>query len=217
MSRLVDQFREGEPSYRLASYNETQLRREFLDGMLGCLGWDVTNVAGNHNALKDVVHEDALRIGGNIKAPDYGIRVGGKRVFFIEAKKPAVNIRDGISSAYQLRRYAWSAKLPLSILTDFEEFAVYDCRVKPNADDKAHTARLMYLTYMDYEEKWDELYSLFSKPAVLNGSLETFAETHRSPRGTQTVDNAFLNESRGGENYLRSKYVVKTNLSQLGN
>lgn len=194
MARLVHQFRDGAASYRSASYNETQLRREFLDIMLGCLGWDVNNVAGSHNALKDVIHEDAVRVGGNIKAPDYGIRVGGKRVLFVEAKKPAVNIRDGASPAYQLRRYAWSAKLPLSILTDFEEFAVYDCRIKPDINDKAHTGRLMYVTYTDYEKKWDELHALFSKQAVLEGSLDQFAEAHKAPRGTQSVDSAFLGE-----------------------
>jgi hypothetical protein len=32
-----------------------------------------------------------------------------------------------------VERYAWSAKLPLSVLTDFEEFAVYDCRIKPSS------------------------------------------------------------------------------------
>lgn len=48
--------------------------------------------------------------------------------------------------AFQLRRYAWSAKLPLSILTNFEAFAVYDCRIKPDQADRASTARLMRLT-----------------------------------------------------------------------
>ena len=71
-------------------------------------------------------------MGGATKAPDYAFRIGGTRKFFVEAKKPSVNLKDDISPAYQLRRYAWSAKLPLSILTDFEEFAVYDCRHKPD-------------------------------------------------------------------------------------
>lgn len=194
VERLVDQFAESPESYRSQSYNETQLRREFLDVLLESLGWDVSNVAGRHNSLKEVIHEDALRIGGNVKAPDYAIRVSGKRKFFVEAKKPSVNIRGSISSAYQLRRYAWSAKLPLSILTDFEEFAVYDCRVKPGKDDPAHTARLMYFTYDQYRSKWRELHSLFSRDAVLSGSLEEFAELHRSPRGTIGVDGAFLRE-----------------------
>lgn len=34
--------------------------------------------------------------------------------------------REFVDPAYQLRRYAWSAKMPLSILSDFEEFAIYD-------------------------------------------------------------------------------------------
>lgn len=59
------------------------------------------------------------------------------RKFFVEAKKPSVDIKDDVHPAFQLRRYAWSAKLPLSILTDFEELAVYDCRVKPDRRDKA--------------------------------------------------------------------------------
>ena len=57
--------------------------------------------------------------------------MGGTRKFFLEVKKPAVWIKEDVGLAYQLRRYAWSAKLPLSILTDFEEFAVYDCRHYP--------------------------------------------------------------------------------------
>src|SRR3989304_7772548 len=91
----------------------------------------VGRVDRNRDAYKDVIHEDAIKIGGYTKAPDYCFRIGGTRKFFVEAKKPAVDIRQDASPAFQLRRYAWSAQLPLSILTDFEEFAVYDCRIKP--------------------------------------------------------------------------------------
>lgn len=50
-------------------------------------------------------------------------RIVGSQKFFVEAKKPSVYIKGDVQPAFQLRRYAWSAKLPLSILTDFEEFA----------------------------------------------------------------------------------------------
>ena len=50
-----------------------------------------------------------------------------------------------------------SAKLPLSILTDFEEFAVYDCRIKPDKSDKASTARILYLNDRDYLARWEEI------------------------------------------------------------
>ena len=84
---------------------------------------------------------------GGTKAPDYSFRIGGARKFFVEAKKPSVDIRNDIHPAYQLRRYAWSAKLPLSILTDFEELAVYDCRIRPDKGDKSSTARVMYIGF----------------------------------------------------------------------
>ncbi len=94
--------------------------------MFQALGWDMDNTQGYAASYKEVIHEDAVKVAGVTKAPDYAFRIGGVRKFFLEAKKPAVNIKEDIHPAYQLRRYAWSAKLPLSILCDFEEFAVYD-------------------------------------------------------------------------------------------
>jgi hypothetical protein len=112
----------------------------------------------------------------------------------LEAKKPSVNLKDDASPAFQLRRYAWSAKLPLSILTDFDEFAVYDCRVKPVKTDKASTARVFYLTYNEFARRWDEIASVFSREAVLKGSFDKYAESKALKKGTAEVDNAFLRE-----------------------
>lgn len=131
------------------------MRREFIDPFFEALGWDVANKQGYAEAYKDVVHEETLKVGGGTKAPDYGFRIGGARKFFVEAKKPSVDIKEDVHPAYQLRRYAWSAKLPLSVLTDFEEFAVYDCRVQPHKSDKSSTARVMYVTFDQYGQRWD--------------------------------------------------------------
>ncbi len=118
---LVARFREHADAYHAGRYNETQIRREFIDPFFKTLGWDVWNEQGYAEAYKDVIHEDAINVGGVTKAPDYCFRIGGVRKFFVEAKKPSVDIKAD----------AWSAKLPLSILTDFEELAVYDCRIGP--------------------------------------------------------------------------------------
>ncbi|MDA8241842.1 MAG: hypothetical protein M0Z67_15940 [Nitrospiraceae bacterium] len=163
ISDLIERFERNRESYLSGQYNETQLRREFLDPFLGALGWDVDNKQGYAEAYKDVIHENALKIGGATKAPDYCFRIGGVKKFFGEVKKPSINLKEDVSPAFQLRRYAWSAKLPLSILTDFEEFVVYDCRIKPSQTDKASTGRVLYLTYKDYQAKWDELASIFSR------------------------------------------------------
>jgi len=136
---LVTRFTENLAAYASGAYNEAQLRREFIDPLFSALGWDLDNIAGHAEAYKDVIHEDAIRIGGAMKAPDYCFRIGGTRKFFVEAKKPAVRIAEDAAPAYQLRRYAWSAGLPLSILTNFEKFAVYDCRIKPDQNDRPAT------------------------------------------------------------------------------
>ena len=193
VSALVETFARNRETYTSPSYNETQLRREFLDPLFSALGWDVNNTSGYAEAYKDVIHEDSIKIGSATKAPDYCFRIGGTRKFFLEAKKPSTNIKHDIHPAFQLRRYAWSAKLPLSILTDFEEFAVYDGRVRPVKTDKAATARVKYIKYNEYPDRWDEIADIFSRDAILKGSFDKYAVSTRR-KGTAEVDAAFLSE-----------------------
>ncbi len=194
VKELVETFERHIETYHSQQYNETQLRREFIDPFFTELGWDVTNIKGYAQAYKDVIHEDAIKCGGATKAPDYCFRIGGVRKFFLEAKKPSVDIKGDPHPAYQLRRYAWSAKLPLSILTDFEEFAVYDCQIRPKHIDKAETARIMYFTYEDYLDNWTAIADVFGRESILKGSFDKFAASTKSKRGTTTVDIEFLKE-----------------------
>jgi hypothetical protein len=116
---LVERFDQNLESYRSGKYNETQLRQEFLNPLFEALGWDMTNRAGYAEAYKEVIHEDTIKIGQETKAPDYCFRIGGTRKFFLEAKKPSVYIKEEVPPAFQLRRYAWSAKLPLRVASHF--------------------------------------------------------------------------------------------------
>ena len=206
---LIERFDRNLLAYKNGRYNETQLRREFLDPFFEALGWDMNNRQGWAEAYKEVIHEDALKIGGATKAPDYCFRIGGVRKFFVEAKKPSVNIKDDFAPAFQLRRYAWSAKIPLSIVTDFEEFAVYDCRSKPDKTDKASTARTMYITFRQYAEKWDEIAGIFAKEAVLKGSFDKYAGSHKAKRGTAEVDDAFLREIESWRELLARNIALR--------
>lgn len=190
--KLVERFEANLDTYRGGAYNETQLRREFLDPFFKALGWDIDNTQDYAEAFKDVIHEDAIKVGGSTKAPDYSFRVGGRRIFFLEAKKPSVFIKEDVAPAYQLRRYAWSANLPLSILSDFEEFAVYDCRARPAPGDKPSKSRILYLTFRDYIERWDEIAAVFSKEAIQKGAFDRYAQSAKGKRGTATVDAEFL-------------------------
>ena len=190
---LVETFARNVETYRSGQYNEAQVRREFIDPFFVELGWDVHNEQGYAHAYKHVIHEDALKVGAATKAPDYSFRIGGVRKFFLEAKKPSIDIKGDPHPAYQLRRYAWSAKLPLSILTDFEEFAVYDCRTRPRPTDRASAARIMFIRYDEYPKRWHEIAAIFSREAILKGSFDKFAQSRRQ-KGTAEVDVAFLAE-----------------------
>lgn len=206
---LVKRFENNLDSYRSSRYNETQLRREFLDPLFEALGWDVFNKAGYAENYKDVIHEDSIEVEGATKAPDYAFRIGGQRKFFLEAKKPSVKLETDIYPAFQLRRYSWSAKLPLGILSDFEEFAIYETRSKPNKKDKASTGRIAYYKFTEYIEKWDEIADIFSRGAVLKGSFDKFAEGVKKKKGTAEVDDAFLAEIERWREVLAKNFALR--------
>jgi predicted type IV restriction endonuclease len=191
---LVESFERHIETYQSQQYNEAQLRREFIDPFFEELGWDIINKQAFAPQYREVIHEDAIKISGETKAPDYCFRIGGVRKFFLEAKKPSVNIDTDPDPAYQLRRYAWSAKLPLSILTNFETFAVYDCQIRPQHTDRPSVARIIELNYREFPDKWDEIAGVFSKDAILKGSFDKYAISTKGKRGTTTVDSEFLAE-----------------------
>lgn len=181
-------------SYRSGEYNEAQTRREYIDPMFKAMGWDVDNEEGLAEGWKQVVHEDSLKVAETVKAPDYSFRLGGRRLFFLEAKKPSVKLKENPDAAFQLRRYAWTAKLPVSILTNFEEFAVYDTRIKPKAGDKASVGRILYVTYDSYAESWEQIAGIFSPEAIQKGAFEKYVDSNTHKRGTTEVDDVFLAE-----------------------
>ena len=61
LPELVERFNTNREAYRSGQYNETQLRREFIDPFFQLLGWDVNNKNGYAEAYKDVIHEDSIK------------------------------------------------------------------------------------------------------------------------------------------------------------
>ena len=185
--QLVDKFERHKPA------NETELRRQFVDPLFGALGWDVTDSAQVGHEVSVLVDEAGMQ---KPKRPDYGFRVDGDTHFFVETKPPHLNLKQDSTPAFQLRRYGWSGAKPVSILTDFEEFCVYDCRVKPQRSDPASKARLRYYSFTEYTEKWDDIAGKFSRPAVIDGALRRWIGGEAT-RGMVGVDEAFLREMEG--------------------
>jgi len=192
LKEYVDLFRTNLGQYQSKNYDESNTRTDFIDKFFELLDWDVRNEQHFEETRREVIREDKITIQGKQKAPDYCFRIGGARKFFVEAKKPSINVKEDIGAAYQVRRYGYSAKLPLSILTDFDEFAVYDTRIKPKPRDKAEVARIFYWKFTDYEKEFENIYNIFSKNAILKGSFDKFVVTSKKKKGTSEVDKEFL-------------------------
>ena len=155
---LVDKFEQGIATYKNNNYNETETRNEFIDPFWKALGWDLENKAKLSPVYKEVLVEKMQKTSSRYKKPDYEFRNSktGATFFYLEAKKPFVNLQSDVSPAVQARSYGYqNSKVNISVLSDFEEFVVYNCRKKPRRNDTAKTARLEYISYKDYLNRFD--------------------------------------------------------------
>ncbi|HOU12962.1 MAG TPA: Eco57I restriction-modification methylase domain-containing protein [Anaerolineae bacterium] len=215
---LVNRFNQNRDTYvRSGSdYNETQLRTDFLNPFLAALGWDVFNEKQAPQYLREVVHEDTVEVtdDGEVfaKKPDYALRLGAIRKFFVEAKRPSMAIVASSVAAFQVRRYGWNAHLPISILTNFDQLAIYDCRVRPQAADDAHVARLKVYDYTEYVTKFDEIYAQLSREAVYTGSFDAQFSIEQERFGTESFDAYFLNQIEAWRLQL-AQDIVQQNLT----
>ena len=187
---------------------EAHVRQSLIDPFFEALGWDVRNSSMVAPQYREVVPEDSLEVEGQQKAPDYAFRVGPLVKFYAEAKKCGVNINTDPGSAYQLRRYGWSAKIALSILTNFDELGVYDCTLRPHPSDKASHARIMYFKFDEYTDRWHELWDVFSREAVWSGAFDQYTASKRK-RGTSAVDEEFLKEIEGWRESLARNIALR--------
>ena len=216
LENLVGQFDSHITQYKDSKYNEATLRIDFLNKFFNeVLGWDVRNNANLPPSFREVITEGNVEVEGRSKSPDYSFRKkNGVRLFFVEAKKPHVNINTHKDSAFQLRRYGWSADLPISVLSSFEYLAVYDCSVKPTKGERPSIARLKIIKYDDYLNEFDYIWNNFSKEAVQNGSLKKYEDNKRTKKGSASVDKDFLTTLDDWRIHLAKDVSTNNNLNE---
>ncbi len=209
IAQLVERFNEHIDEYKRGNYNEHQTRVDYINPFFKALGWDVDNEQGFAEAYREVIHEDKVKVGGSTKAPDYGFTLYGQRKFFVDAKKPSINIKGDLAPAYQVRRYGWSAKVPISIVTDFEEFSIYDCTKKPKPTDKTSVSRIKYITYDKYLDEFDFLWEVFAKENLPKGRFDKYVQSDTRKKGTATVDDEFLKSIEEWRKYLATTIALR--------
>lgn len=87
---------------------------------------------------------------------------------------------------------------------------IYDCTVRPVEGDEIGTALIAHYHYTEYEDKFEEIYSLLSKESVLNGDFQRIFGNVRGAMRREPFDAYFLDQIRGWRNQLGSD-VVRNN------
>lgn len=208
VSALAKKFGDNYSYFARPEYQEAEVRKDFIDKFFIILGWDV-NHDHQHNPYEQEVRVEKAQKQQQSKTQkraDYAFYTAPnfKDVkFFTEAKKPAVELKHP-DNYFQTIRYGWNANTPLAVLTDFEQFHIIDCRYKPDIRYVFNGQHKEY-RYTDYadKEKFAEIYWIFSREAVLNNSLQKYAEALPKPKGKavqktlfkggyQAIDDSFL-------------------------
>ena len=208
IAKLCRYFSSNRNEFLKPGIKEAHVRQSLIDPFFEILGWDMRNASMVAPQFREVVTEDSLDIEGQQKAPDYTFRLGTLPKYYVEAKKCGINISADPAPAYQLRRYGFSAKLPLSILTDFEELGVYDCASRPRPGDKASHGRIQYFEFAEYPDRWREIWDIFSREAIWSGAFDQYAASKRK-RGTSEVDSEFLKDIEGWRDSLARNIALR--------
>lgn len=210
---LVSRFEKNENEYTRSnsSYNETELRTDFLNEFFQLLGWDVLNSRGLSKPFREVVLEANISTEEKWQKPDYEFRLNGERKFFLEAKKPSVDVIDSKHSVYQTRRYGWSAGLPISVLSNFKDLVIYETITTPAEIDDVRVSRIHRFHYKEYVNRFDEIRRLLSKESVLNGEFDkTFVVPTDERRGSLSFDSYFLKQVEKWR-FLLATDLIKNN------
>lgn len=195
LQALVDRYESHRDFYTSPSnnYNEHSCRDEYLNPFLRILGWDVENEQGVAPQYREVIAEN---YSSESERPDYTLTVGGVPVFFVEAKKPSVNILSNPEPAIQARKYGWNAGHSIAVLTNFENLIIYDTSVMPDPSDNPQVARYRKYHFSEYVTKLGEIYTLISHESVFGGYYNAYVEDvfETDKSGKERVDQVFLNQ-----------------------
>jgi len=193
---LVKKYHSNRKTYLKADYNETQLRTDFLDPFFELLGWDIKNSEGKPTNEREVLLEEGLKADAtaNTKKPDYTFRLFSERKFFLEAKKPNVKIEKDNEPAKQVRRYGFTAKLKISVLSNFEHLAIYDCSHKVEKDDSVTKSRINIYHYSEYESVFADIKKQLSHQVVYNGEFDETWKDIEEQLKLSSVDSLFLSQ-----------------------
>lgn len=223
ISSLISKYEKEKSHYVSSRYNETQLRSDFLDPFFELLGWDIKNKNCKLTNEREVLLEEGLKanFSENTKKPDYTFRLFSERKFFLEAKKPSVKIENDNESAKQVRRYGFTAKLKISVLSNFEYLIIYDCSEKVLENDLYSKNRINIYHYTEYIDKFEEIKIQLGRESVYSGNFDNNWNHIEEQLKRFSVDKLFLEQINnwrlilGKEIYKHKSEIKEVELNDI--
>jgi hypothetical protein len=215
---LIEEYKRNTDTISKKNITEETIRG-YLNKMLEIFGWDILNT-------KEIIQEKKLtgiekirlvEIHSSHSKPDYKMMKGTNTVSFLDAKDLNVDISKvdfaANKVAFQIRSYGWSAQVPCSFVSNFEQFGIYQTTFKPNQTQLSSYGTI-FLNIDEYLENFDLLYDYLNKGSVYSGKLEELMGVYKD-KAHQTLDIDFmkiLSEFRLvlGENLLKKNPGLDT-------
>lgn len=188
LQALVERYQSFKQNGRLDLSSEETIRT-WINELLSIFDWDVMDTSQilQEKVLSQEERNRLEEINSTSTRPDYTFKIGNQKLTFLDAKAATVNIETSTSSAFQIKSYGWSIMAPCSFLTNFEEFAIYDCTYVPNQDQQANLGRI-YLRIEDYVDNFELLESHLLKSNILNGLLsKLYSDTLKTERNIRKL------------------------------
>ena len=188
LKELITKYNSFKKSGRLDLSSEETIRT-WINELLSIFDWDVmdTSQVLQEKILAKEEKAKLKTIDSTSTRPDYTFKIGKEKLTFLDAKALTVNIESSDKSAFQIKSYGWSISAPFAFLSNFEEFAIYDCSYTPSINQKAIEGRI-YLKIEDYLDNFELLEKHLLRENMIHQSF------NQSNQSAVTIDTVFAEQ-----------------------
>lgn len=215
IKKLVEQFDNDFGGKKNPDFKEAHLEEKYIKPFFSYLNWNIHN-ENIQKGREEFRVQTSHRVKKTVKEPDYELWIPDKdtnvmrRCLFMEAKSPKYDLKKEVNYIRQAYQYAHSTlsladhsrnRTRLSLLTDFEEFRLFDClepypltKNDANIFNK-YVIKDFDLNYQDYINKFDLIWDTFERNNVYNGSLDKYkVDNDELEKNRKAPDLRFLDD-----------------------
>ena len=188
LSELISEYKKFKETGKLDLTSEETIR-SWLNKLLEIFDWDVRDTSQilQEKVLSKAEKEKLKGISSQYTRPDYTFKIAKQKLSFLDAKDITININKDADAAFQIKSYGWSISAPCAFISNFEEFAIYDCTYIPVIEQAPDFGRI-YLTIDDYIDQFEILEQHLLKEYIYSGKLnELYSDSLKNEKTVSKI------------------------------